>query len=347
MTIAVDKNLDMQRALKVSRPSPGKEVLLAKILQAETASLLRLSHQNLMRIYAQGVLESEAMLIPFYVMDFVKGVKDADDYLLKSGLHANEVLTIFAGVLSAVEYLHDENTIHMDLKPENIFVTPRCIPVVADLGFAKQIRFNSNFTLIGGTEGYIHPDARSFVTEAQSDPNRLRGESPRTALRREWDFFSLGKTFLRLLSVLDTHNPRVLSSYQKRYLRLLSCRLLDGHNTEDERAVGLTRKVFEEIKYRDVKTARIDLEKLSGSYNLEARIPELSIYVADTIQASTLATTPFTPRVKKMVQHPLLSRLGDVTQLGLLNFIYPTATHNRLEHSIGTFSVLCRYVVAL
>jgi len=40
-------------------------------------------------------------------------------------------------------------------------------------------------------------------------------------------------------------------------------------------------------------------------------------------------------------------RLGTVSQLGLLNLIYPTATHTRLEHVIGTFSVLCRYLVAL
>lgn len=143
------------------------------------------------------------------------------------------------------------------------------------------------------------------------------------------------------------HNPRVLSPYQKRYLRLLSCRLLDGYNTEDELAIGLTRLVFQEIKYGAVTEARTDLEKLSGSYNLEARIPELNLHLQDTIQVSTLGPTPFTDRVKKTIEHPLLARLGEVSQLGLLNLVYPTATHSRLEHSIGTFSVLCRYLVAL
>lgn len=151
VAIIVDQNLQTKRALKVSRPSPGKELLLAKILLSETQSLLRLAHQNLMRIYAQGAIEHDNQLIPFYVMDYVEGAQDSDVYLKKGGLHDSEVLAIFSGVLSAVEYLHEENTIHMDLKPGNILVTPTCVPIISDLGFAKNLRVNDKYTLIGGT----------------------------------------------------------------------------------------------------------------------------------------------------------------------------------------------------
>jgi HD superfamily phosphohydrolase len=342
-----DKNLNRKRALKISRPSPGKEKVLTRILRSETESLLRLSHPNLIQIFAQGAVTHKTHDYPYYVMEFVKDALDSNKYIKQKGITGDDVLNIFRGVLWAVEYLHDQGTIHMDLKPGNILVTAVGVPIISDLGFAKQLRVGKDHTLIGGTEGFLHPDARKLVEEVKSDPNRLRGEALRNALKETWDLFSLGKTFLNLLNLLDEQNSKALSSYQRKFLKLLACRLLDGQNSENERALGLSISTFKEIKYITVKAARIDVEKLIGIYNLEARVPELNLHTQDTIQASTLATTPFTPRVKELLSHQALMRLGTVSQLGLLNLIYPTATHTRLEHVIGTFSVLCRYLVAL
>ena len=342
-----DRNLRAQRALKISRPSPGKEELLARVLSDETETLRRLAHPNLIRIFAQGVVTEGGRDHPFYVMDFVDGVKDADDFLAQPGRTERDVIRILAGVMSAVDYIHSQDKIHMDLKPGNILVGPSGVPIISDLGFAKDLRVADGATLIGGTEGYMHPDARKFIQSASSDPNRLRGEVARADLRPAWDLFSLGKTFLKLLGVLDEHNPRVLSPYSHRYLKLLSCRLLDGHNTEAERALGLSLSTIRQIRYTNAEQVRVDLEKLSGEYNLEARIPELNPFVEKTLQASTVATTPFTERVRDILNHTQVARLGTVTQLGLLNLVYPGATHTRLEHAIGTFAMVIRYVSAL
>ena len=342
-----DKNLNTDRALKIARPSPGKELLLTQLLLQETQSLMRLSHQNLIKIYAQGLAKYSDNEYPFYVMDFVAGVKDADDYLKQNGITSKEVLHLLKGAIAAIEYLHKNNTLHMDIKPGNILVTPQGEPILSDLGFAKLITDDSGQTLIGGTEGYIHPEARKFVGEARSDPNRLRGEIDRSQLRPSWDLYSFGKTILKFLKVLEDHNPKSLDSYRKRYLKLLGCRLLDGFNGPDERAVGLTLATFKEIKYESIAQARLDLEKLTGEYNLEFRVPELNLHIQDTIQVSTLASTPFTKRVNQLLGHPVMMRLGRVSQLGLLNLAIRRLTHTRLEHSLGTFSVVIRYLLAL
>jgi len=342
-----DKNLNVVRALKISRPSPSKEELLATILLQETEKLLRLSHQNLIKIYAKGVAEHDGKKHPYYVMDYIDGVLDSNVYLKQENRTEHQILGVFLGILNGVEYLHQQETVHMDLKPGNVLVTPTGHAILSDLGFAKELKTQSGETLIGGTEGFIHPQARKFVQEAVSDPNRLRGHAKRSDLKPTWDLFSLGKTFLKLLNVLEENNPKALTPYRKRYLKLLSCRLLDGENSAEERAIGLSIETFKEIKYETITQARIDLEKLLGSYNLEARIPELNIHLQETIQVSTLASTPFTKRISRLLKHPAIMRLGSTTQLGLLNLVYPTATHTRLEHSLGSFSVLCRYVIAL
>jgi HD superfamily phosphohydrolase len=348
IVIAVtDRNLSAKRALKIARPSPGKEKLLTYVLTAETEHLKRLSHQHLIRIFAQGAAAVDKDRFPYYIMEFVDGAKDSDKYLMEAGLRESDLIRIFRGVLEAVVYMHSQEEIHMDIKPGNVLVTPTGIPIISDLGFAKHITLRSGYTLIGGTQGYIHPEALRFVEEVESDPNRLRGEALRTALHTTWDLYSLGKTFLRLLDCFIESHPKVLSPYSQRYLRLLACRLLDGYNSPTERALGLPVETLKEIKYRQAHEALEDLDKLSGAYSLPSKVPELNSYIEDTIQVSALSPTPFTPRVRKLISHPAMLRLASCTQLGLLNLIYPTATHTRMEHSLGTFSVLCRYILAL
>jgi HD superfamily phosphohydrolase len=342
-----DINLAATRVLKISRPSPGKERLLAGILHAETENLRRLSHQNLIRIFAQGAVEHDGADYPFYVMDYVVGASDANKYFIRPEITEAEVLNIVGGTLAAIGYLHEQDTIHLDIKPANILVTPAAIAIVSDLGFAKRLKNEEGMTLIGGTEGYIHPDARKFLTEISSDPNRLRGKALREALDKKWDLYALGKTLFRLLAILEERKIAVLRPYTRRYLRLMACRLLDGHNQASERAMGLALVTVKEIKYATMSEVVTDFQKLLGSFNLTRRIPELDPHIQENIQISSRCPTPFTNRVRCLVTHPDITRLDNVTQLGLVNYIYPTAIHTRYVHSLGAFSIVAKIIVAL
>src|SRR5208283_4983649 len=151
VSIVQDKNLEVQRALKIARPSPGKERLLARLLQGEVSNLVRLSHPNLIQVFAKGVVTENSKDIPYYVMDFVEGALDSDRYVASAKCKESDFIKLLEGVLSAIAYLHSQGTIHMDIKPGNVLVTPKGIPIVSDLGFAKQLRVEDQFTLIGGT----------------------------------------------------------------------------------------------------------------------------------------------------------------------------------------------------
>jgi len=343
----VDSNLNVLRALKFSRPNPHHKDLLIKMLSAEKESLIHLNHQNIMKIYAHGSVQVNAIQVPYYIMDYVEGVVDIDKFLLTSDLTTSScVLHLFWGVVSAISYMHENRRSHFDIKPSNIFVTKNIEAVVSDLGLTKDLRLKKDSTPFTGTPFYMHPDAYALLSTAWKAGGTYI-ELPHDELRLEWDLYSLGRTFLQLLDVIETRSSRILSSYQKRYLRLLSCRLLDGRNGPHELAMGLTRSAFEEIKYKTASEALTDMEKLTGSYNLGARIPELDLLVPETIQSNSLSPTPFTRRVRSVVEHPLVSRLGHVSQLGLISLVYPTAVHSRLEHSLGVLTVLCRYLTAL
>ena len=46
---------------------------------------------------------------------------------------------------------------------------------------------------------------------------------------------------------------------------------------------------------------------------------------------------PVTPRVLALIDTPAMRRLSRISQLGLVNLVYPGANHTRLEHSLGVF----------
>ena len=47
---------------------------------------------------------------------------------------------------------------------------------------------------------------------------------------------------------------------------------------------------------------------------------------------------PVTPRIMRLVDSPQFQRLKSVSQLGFVSLVYPGATHNRFEHSLGVYS---------
>jgi len=341
-----DKWLRLTRALKLARPVVGKQELLASLLREETDKLLRLAHPNLVRVYARGNIDVGDTTAPYYVMDYIEGVQDTSSYFKTHKVDDSEFVSVVEKILSAVEYMHSAGEVHMDLKPANVLMTAGSEPVISDLGFAKVMKTDSGYTLIGGTEGYIHPGARKYLLEAE-DENRLRGEAPRNEVKPAWDLYSLGRTFLSFLAQIESRGDRPLTPYTHRYLKLVGCRLLDGENGVNDTALGIAVNSYTELKYRSAAEAHQDILKLTGGYDISRQVPELNPYTPDTIQASTLATTPFTKRVADLLGETELKALGTFSQLGLLNLIYPTATHTRLEHTIGTFAMIVRYINAL
>lgn len=340
-----DENLQALRALKFARPIPGSESELSGVLRRETEKLRDLVHPNLVRIFAQGACAVQGTDVPYYIMDFIEGGEDAEKFLRRNPREAT-LLAIVRGALSGLAYMHAHDTVHLDIKPGNVFLSSHDDVRVADLGFAKVLSDDNELTPGGGTLGYMHPDFLEWKIDSQSE-NRQQTEVPRNLITPVWDLYSLGRTIKRLIRILDEVRPRELSPYTRRYLRLMFCRLLDGRNDPDEQALGITVKTFGEIRYATATEALVDFEKLTGSYNLDARIPELAAFMEDSIQASPFGAVAFTPRVAALLDVTHLRQLGAFTQLGLLSLVYPTATHTRLEHALGTFAVVCQYLRAL
>jgi HD superfamily phosphohydrolase len=74
---------------------------------------------------------------------------------------------------------------------------------------------------------------------------------------------------------------------------------------------------------------------MSGILN----IPEIGALTAPSqvVRIPDQTDVPVTPRVRRLIDSSVFARLRDVSQLGLVSFVYPGATHSRFEHSLGVY----------
>jgi len=343
-----DKNLGIPCALKFPRPKAEKESLFAEIIKSEIAQLLKARHPNIIEIYYQGSIRFKGTTFPYYIMEYISEAVDALEYFSSQPRNVEELLNVIRQVVDGLEHLHKMNIVHLDVKLENMLVSSNNRAVISDLGSARNLLEDNEKTLVVFTREYAHPELFSLITcSTITDPNRIRAEVERSRLKKSFDLYALGKNIKRILKLHEPQTWKGLDPYSRKYLDLMADRLLDGKNSGDKCALGLSPVAFSEIKYEKISEVATDIKKLTGEYPLHRIIPEIDEHGIQTIQTSSLSPTPFTSRLSQIITHPAFRRLGDISQLGFISLVYPTATHSRLEHVLGTFSNVVRYCDAL
>lgn len=147
-----------QTAVKVIRPELRTHPLKDRFLQ-ERDILAGLDHPNIARIVDGGTTPNG---LPYFVMDYVDG-EPLDEFCRKHGASLDQRLYLFRQTCEAVQYLHDNNVLHRDLKPGNILVTKTGQVKLLDFGVSKLgfgAAFESNITsgMPVMTAGYASPE---------------------------------------------------------------------------------------------------------------------------------------------------------------------------------------------
>jgi HD superfamily phosphohydrolase len=352
-------------ALKFPRPVPGKSNLLVSMMDKEIAYLAKLRHSSIVRIHGSSRLDEshsmrheaqtdssgEMRLFPYYVMDFIDG--DSSERFFKEKRVSTEYFVhIVRATVDAVNYLHQNSVAHLDLKPDNILIGLDGTPVIADLGTAKTLTQTTGETIVACTYGYADPALVAVLDKDPSDENRAKGTISRSKIDPKWDLYSLGKTLLTWLGLdaggAEASRLQNLETYERKYLLLMAGRLLHGEVPAWlEERIGLDRALLHQLSYESSERVLQDVRKLSGEYSIVDEVPELNAYHSKSLQVTRETPTTYTDRMERLLSHPALRRLASISQLGLVNQVYPTATHSRLEHSLGTFHNASRFVLSL
>jgi HD superfamily phosphohydrolase len=348
-----DVRLHMQeRVLKFPRPLAQNAPEFAQLLDNEIKLLASTRCRSIVTIHEAGKVELDEQIagldhVPFYVMDYVSGENSAS-FLEKKKISFHTFLQILHETVKAINHLHTHEIVHLDIKPANILIDDSMLPVLVDLGTTKRISQDDSQTKIACTLHYAPRELRLALADKPSDPSRAEGAIKRSQIKLSWDLHALGLTFQEWIASFLRTNLGGMTPYQRKYLLLISVRMIqDPYGPDIVREYGLEVNFLESIRYEGISTPLRDIEKILPGKELATDIPEFDQNFHKTIQVAVGESTAFTERLRKTLDHPFIRRLAEVSHLGIVQLVYPTCTHTRLEHTLGTYHHVLEYIRAL
>lgn len=149
--IAWDTRLTRRVAIK--RINTDMSLPVASLEEARTAALL--SSPNIVGIYDFEHTDEETLI----VMENVDG-PSLSELMAESSelLDIDVATTILDGIVSAVEYAHENQVLHLDIKPTNVLIDQSGRIKVSDFGMAELAGSHGFGEVQGGTIGYMPPE---------------------------------------------------------------------------------------------------------------------------------------------------------------------------------------------
>lgn len=199
-------------SLKILRVEASSDKTLLRRVQFEGMALSRCDHKAVPRIYDFGIFENS----PYLVMNLIEGIS-LEELVQKEGpLSVDQFRDVFKQVANGMQYVHENNIVHTDLKPEFILIDRDSNggAKVMIIGFiwSKEADNSDGLTFAGqltGSPYYMSPEqCQGMPADKRSDVYNL-GATMFYALSGAPPF--PGETMIDTMSRHISEQPRQIS----------------------------------------------------------------------------------------------------------------------------------------
>lgn len=210
--LGVHPTLHQNVVIKVGRHGMAHRQAEAEALLREGRLLANLNHENLVRVFDVDVIEG----YPIVVMQHVSA-PSLDQYVRGRTLADKDIAQLVSELAHAVDYIHQKNLLHLDIKPKNVLVDEDGRPRLIDFGLARLIDAwtqQSNSNDVSGTLQFMSPE------QAIGD---------RDAIGRPSDIFALGG----ILYFMMTQRPPYVAETVEQIMPLVRFARWNGKALKD------------------------------------------------------------------------------------------------------------------
>ncbi|MDE7346274.1 MAG: serine/threonine protein kinase [Muribaculaceae bacterium] len=151
-------------ALKIFSQNSGMDSSGMQDFEREFTTVYNMKHSNLLPPTGYDICNGR----PYLVMQYCE---NGSCNGMAGRMEEEDIIKFLHDVSAGLEYLHDHNIIHQDIKPDNILLDDNCNFMVTDFGISVNSDgglFNSN-GMSGGTRAYMGPERFEGITNSASD----------------------------------------------------------------------------------------------------------------------------------------------------------------------------------
>jgi len=153
-------SLDRVVAIKILNKALYENQEFIKRFEREAKSIARINHPNIVAVYDFGQHEG----LWYMVNEFIEGSSLARLIGERMVVPLVELAPLMIDCLAGLAHVGRQDTVHRDIKPDNILLTKDGMAKIADFGLAKNVgggQDNTDLTAVGlamGTPAYMSPE---------------------------------------------------------------------------------------------------------------------------------------------------------------------------------------------
>jgi serine/threonine protein kinase/Tol biopolymer transport system component len=266
---AEDTKLGRRVALKFLPGDLSEDTQALERFQREARAASALNHPNICTVHDvdTGVLSGSGESAHFIVMEYLEG-KTLKHVLDGGPLDTAEILDLGIQIADGLDAAHSKGIIHRDVKPANLFVTPRGQAKILDFGIAKLApgwskppEPDSDVTTAATAETLLTTPGAAVGTVSYMSPEQARGED----LDCRTDLFSLGAVLYEMATGRQAFPGNTAAVIFEAVLSREPSSMLDRNPripAELDRIVAKALEKDRELRYQTAAELRTDLKRL-------------------------------------------------------------------------------------
>jgi serine/threonine protein kinase len=255
---ARQKSLDRIVALKVIALGHWATEPHVKRFRREAEAAARLNHPSIVPIYEVGERDGAC----YFSMGLVEGGQ-LDAMLEGEPMSIRSAVELIVKLARTVQYAHEHNILHRDIKPGNILLDEKGEPHLTDFGLARLVETESTVTRtreVLGTPSYMAPEQAAGETAKLGKATDVYGlGAVLYQLLTGHPPFAGGTTYETIRLLLNTE-PRQPRLWNRKVDRELSTICLTCLEKDPKRrypaAVGLAEDLEHWLKHEPIRAKR-------------------------------------------------------------------------------------------